>query len=465
MLLEQTILSNLILNQKYCQEVFPYLKEEYFQGLGAKAVFKIASDYITKYKASPTKEALVVELQASNVPEHIYTEAINLVGELELDPSNTHDWLMDKTEGFCQEQDLRNSIMACIDILEGSSTLDKGSMPDLLMTSLSVSFDTRIGHDYFADAEDRYKAYQEKDKRVLQFDIDVLNEVTNGGISTKTLNCVGAGPNVGKSLFLCHLASHWLREGKKVLYITLEMSEIEINKRIEANMMGIPINSIDQMTEANFKNNIRKIRAKTSGQLITREYPMSSASALHFRNLFVELNIKKKFIPDVVFIDYLNICSSARLKASSANDLYSWVKAIAEELRGLAQEFNLPIWTATQFNRSGFASTDPGMDDTSESFGLPAVLDFYLALIRNEELDQLGQLMVKQLKSRYGDKSLKPKFVIGLDRPKFRLYNLNNQNLYHSNSSTSSNNSSSPSTTTENSNVQSSKTKNKLRFN
>ena len=422
--LEQTILKNLIKNEAYTRKVLPFLKEEYFSNAEDRLLFKEVADFVLKYNQQPTFDALQIEVDnIRGTTDDTVKNIKETLKELDADTVLTNaDWLLESTEKFCQEKAIYNAITHSLEIMNGKGKLDKGAIPSLLSDALSISFDPNVGHDYLEQFEDRYEYYHRVQEK-LPFDLDFFNKITKNGVPRKTLNVVMAGVGVGKSLFLCHLASSYLNQGKNVLYITLELAEEEVSKRIDANLMNITFDDLMILPKDIYQKKIETLKAKTTGKLIVKEYPTSSASATHFRSLLNELNLKKNFVPDAIMIDYLNICSSSRIKPGVANS-YTYIKAIAEELRGLAVEFNVPLWSATQLTRGGYGSSDPDMTDTSESFGLPATADLFLALITNETMEQLKQVQVKQLKNRYNDPSQNKRFVIGIDKSKMKLYDV-----------------------------------------
>jgi replicative DNA helicase len=423
--LEQTILKNLIYNDEFARKVLPFIREEYFNDETEKTVFKEVTSYINKYKNLPTHEALVINFtESKKLTEQTVQSSISLLNELHLDRDESVEqmWLTEQTEKFCQDKAIYNAIMESVSILDNNSPgRSKGQIPELLSNALGVSFDSNVGHDYINDYDSRYDFYHRKESRI-RFDLDIFNKITKGGLPAKTLNVALAGTGVGKSLFMCHVAAGCLSEGKNVLYITMEMAEEKIAERIDANMLDVDLNVLYTMSKDDYGRKFSALRSKTQGKLIIKEYPTAAASVLHFRSLLQELALKKSFRPDIIFVDYLNICSSSRVKPGASVNSYTYIKAIAEELRGLAVEFNLPIVTATQTTRSGFSNTDVGLEDTSESFGLPATADFMFALISTEELEQLNQIMVKQLKNRYGDPNNFKRFVVGIDRGRMKLY-------------------------------------------
>ena len=426
MTIEKTILSNLLLNEEYTRKVLPFIKDEYFRDSSEKLTFKLIQDYITKYNALPSKEALNIDLQnKNNVSETSFKEANDIIEGLSLDNKTSLSWLVEHTEKFCQDQALFNAISKSIQLINGDLKQDisKGAIPEMLSEALSVSFDTNIGHDLVDDWERRFDLYHTRETKI-PFNLEYFNKITKGGLSKKTLNICLAGTGVGKSMFMCHCASGNLVDGLNVLYITLEMAEEKIAERIDANLMNIAIDELSELPKDVYQKKIDKIKNKTIGKLIIKEYPTASAGASNFRYLLNELKLKKNFKPDIIYIDYLNICSSSRLKVGSNVNSYLYVKAIAEELRGLAVETNVPIVSATQTNRTGFTNSDVGLEDTSESFGLPATADFMFAIISNEQMANLNQLLVKQLKNRYSDPNINRKFIVGVDRAKMKLYNV-----------------------------------------
>jgi len=426
--LQQKILKHLLLDEEYTRKTLPFIKGEYFQESSEKLLFDEIQTYVNKYNTMPTKEALVIEIDKRvNLTDDQHKKTIALVKEITIDPEvSDTKWLIDATEDFCQEKAIYNGIMQSIQILDdknknNSEKLDKGSIPKILADALSVSFDNHIGHDFIDDAETRYDFYHKVERRI-PFDLDYLNRITKGGLAEKSLNIVLAGTGVGKSLFMCHCAAANLTMGKNVLYITMEMAEERIAERIDANLMNVELDRLIGMPKDVYLKKVETLREKTKGKLIIKEYPTASANVNHFSHLLNELKLKRQFIPDIIYIDYLNICSSARMKMGSSINSYTYIKAIAEELRGLAVEHKLPIVSATQTTRSGFTNSDVGLEDTSESFGLPATADLMFALISTEELADLNQIMVKQLKNRYSDPTTNKRFVIGVDRAKMKLY-------------------------------------------
>ena len=421
--LETTILRNLFYNEEFTRKVLPFIREDYFTDKTEKIVFKQIEGFVNKYNNLPTYESVVIDLSDSkNITEPDLKSSIELLDTIKQDKNETVElnWLIEQTEKFCQDRAIYNAIMESVQILDNTKR-SKGEIPQLLSDALGVTFDTNIGHDYINDFENRYDFYHRKEEKI-KFDLDMFNKITKGGLPNKTLNIALAGTGVGKSLFMCHVAAGALSQGKNVLYITLEMAEEKIAERIDANLLNIDISDLHAISRDDYERKISVLRAKTNGKLIIKEFPTAAANALHFRALLSDLKLKKNFRPDIIMIDYLNICSSARVKPGANVNTYSYIKSIAEELRGLAVEHNVPIISATQTTRSGFTSSDPGLEDTSESFGLPATADFMFALISTEELEQLGQIMVKQLKNRYNDPNVYKRFVLGIDRPKMRLY-------------------------------------------
>lgn len=422
--IETLILSNLIHNEQFTRRTLPFLKEEYFTDNSDKIVFRQIDAFVKKYNNSPTIDSLEISLQNSNLVEGQFKDCVELTKSLVEKHDTNEEWLITETEKFCKDKAVYNAILKSIGILEGNEKqLSKEGIPSLLQEALGVCFDSSVGHDYIDNASDRFEFYHRVESRI-PFDLDLFNKITQGGIPNKTLNVALAGTGVGKSLFMCHVASSVLSAGRNVLYITLEMAEERIAERIDANLLNVDIDQLKDLPKAMYDKRISKIREKTNGRLIVKEYPTASAHANHFKSLLNELYLKKQFKPDIIFVDYLNICASSRFKPGGSVNSYTYVKAIAEELRGLAVEFNLPVVTATQTTRSGYSNTDVDLTDTSESFGLPATADFMFALISTEELEQLNQLMVKQLKNRYNDPTLFKRFMIGVDRKKMRLFNL-----------------------------------------
>jgi len=423
--LEQTILKNLIKNESYTRKVLPFIKEEYFSNTEDRLLFKEVAGFVLKYNQQPTFDALNIEVDnLRGTTDDTVKNIKETLKELNDDTITTNaDWLLDSTEKFCQEKAIYNAITSSLEIMNGKGKLEKGAIPSLLSDALSISFDPNVGHDYLEQYEDRYEYYHRVQEK-LAFDLDFFNKITKNGVPRKTLNVVMAGVGVGKSLFLCHLTSSYLNQGKNVLYITLELAEEEVSKRIDANLMNITFDDLMNLPKDLYQKKIDNLKAKTNGKLIVKEYPTASASCVHFRSLLNELNLKKNFVPDAIMVDYLNISASSRIKPGNGVNSYTYIKAIAEELRGLAVEYNVPVWSATQLTRSGYGSSDPDMTDTSESFGLPATADFFVAMITNETMEQLKQVQVKQLKNRYNDPSINKRFVIGIDKSKMKLYDV-----------------------------------------
>jgi len=420
-MIENQILQAITQDEEYTRQVLPFLKEDYFQQLDHKLVFKIIEDYFEKYNALPRKEALAIDIQqVGGVDDKTISSAIAMVNSFE--QSNVDEWLIDQTETFCQDKAIYNAIMSGIDIIEKSPD-SKGQLPGLLQEALQVSFDNSIGHDFIDDADTRYEFYHTVEQRV-PFDLEFMNKITKGGLPNKTLNIVMAGTGVGKSLFMCHCAASNMLEGKNVLYVTMEMAEERIAERIDANLLDVTMEELTVLPKSAYDKKMERLKKRCTGKLIVKEYPTASANANHLRHLLQELRTKKNFKCDVMYIDYLNICASYRVKGGANAGSYAIVKAIAEELRGLAVEFNVPIISATQTNRTGFSSSDIGLEDTSESFGLPATADFMLALSQTEELDTLNQYQVKQLKNRYADPGFHRRFVVGVDKSKMRLFDV-----------------------------------------
>ena len=406
------------------RKVLPFIKPDYFQGV-YKTLFKEAGRYVGKYNKLPTLETLQIELQDTSISDDQFTMAMDIVPQLFTKEPIDENWLLDSTEKWCQDRALYNAVMESISIIDGKhESLTKNALPDILSKALGVSFDKNVGHDYVENAEERYEFYHTEEDRI-PFDLDYFNKITKGGTPRKTLNMILAGTGVGKSLAMCHLSAAALTEGRNVLYITMEMAEERIAERIDANLLNVRIDQLDKMSKDMFTAKVHDLSRKTSGKLIIKEYPTGSAHVGHFRALLNELKLKKQFEPDIIFVDYLNICSSSRMKAMGGSiNSYTYIKAIAEELRGLAVEFNVPLWSATQTTRSGYSNSDVGLEDTSESFGLPATADLMFAIISTEELQQSGQMMVKQLKNRYNDPTQNKRFVIGVDRTKMRLFDV-----------------------------------------
>ena len=422
---EEVILSHLLFNEEYNRKVIPFLKTEYFQTRSDKIIFGLMDSYIKKYNKIISKEVMLSELHAlENITEDEYKTCVEVTKNLKADLNSSLDWLIDETEKYCQERAVYNAIMDSIQIIDKKDTKrTKGSIPQILTEALSVSFDTNIGHDFIEDADKRFDFYHLREVKI-DFDLNFFNKITNGGISKKTLNIILASTGVGKTMFMTHCASHNLNCGKNVLYITMEMSEERIAERIDANMMDVTVDTLRDLPRESYNKKIAKIRDKTQGKLIIKEYPTAAAGSAHFRHLLQELKIKKSFTPDIIYVDYLNICASSRAKIGGVVNSYLYVKAIAEELRGLAVEFDVPIVSATQSNRDGYNTTDVDLANTSESFALPATADFMFALVATDELDERNQIMVKQLKNRYNDPSTNKRFVIGVNRGKMKFYDV-----------------------------------------
>ena len=425
--LETTILKNLVYNEDYTRKILPFLKTEYFTDSTEKNVFEEIDRHVHQFKHLPTYESLVIDFtESKKLTEEQVRSAVQLIREINADKDEPTDvdWLIKQTEKFCQDRAIYNAIMKSVKILDDKNNKEeKGVIPKLLSDALGVSFDRSVGHDYIDDSDNRFEFYHRHESKI-PFDLDLFNKITKGGLPKKTLNIALAGTGVGKSLFMCHVAGSCLSQGLNVLYITLEMAEERIAERIDANLLNIDIADLNAISKQDYDRKFSALKVNTQGKLIIKEYPTAAASAMHFRALLNELQLKKSFQPDIIFIDYLNICASARIKPGANVNSYSYIKAIAEELRGLAVEFDVPIVSATQTTRSGFTSSDPGLEDTSESFGLPATADFMFALISTEELQQLNQLMIKQLKNRYNDPSYFKRFVVGIDRAKMKLYDV-----------------------------------------
>ena len=423
--LEVTILSNLIYNEAYTRKVLPFIKQDYFTLRSYKVIFMEIHEYITNYDACPSLNALSIECQErDDLTEEQFKDITEVLGDLSSEKGDL-DWLVDTTEKWCQERAIYLSLMESVKIADGQDEKrDKGAIPQILSEALGVSFDQNVGHDYLGNYEDRFDFYHRREDKI-PFDLEFFNKITKGGLPNKTLNVALAGTGVGKSLFMCHVASSCLLQGKNVLYITMEMAEEKIAERIDANLLNVNIQKLPDLPKVMYENMITKLIKKTQGKLIIKEYPTASAHVGHFKALLNELALKRSIKPDIIFIDYLNICASQRYKGSIVNS-YTYVKAIAEELRGLAVEANVPIVTATQTTRAGYGSSDVDLTDTSESFGLPATADLMFALISTEELEDMNQIMVKQLKNRYYDPTLNKRFCIGIDRSKMRLYDVEN---------------------------------------
>ena len=426
MSVENTILSNLICNEPYARKVIPFIRTDYFTDKNYQVVLDMITAHYFKFNSVPSKETLAIDLDGAGYNEQMFNDCKDIIENLSPDSSEL-EWAVDITEKFCQEKAVYNAIMGSIEILDNKNkNKTKTAIPEMLSDALAVSFDTHIGHDFVEDSEERFDSYHRKEEKV-DFDIDLLNKITMGGFSKKSLNVILAGTGAGKSLAMCHFASHNLTQGKNVLYITLEMAEEAIARRIDSNLMDIRYDELELIPKDMYEKKMDKIASTTKGKLIIKEYPTATAHSLHFKALLKELELKRKFKPDIIYIDYINLCMSSRLKGNVTANSYTIVKAIAEELRGLAVTFGVPIVTATQTNRAGFADSDVGLENTSESFGLPATADFMFALIRSEELDTMDQVMIKQLKNRYADPAAFRRFVVGVDKTKFRLYDAEDQ--------------------------------------
>ena len=420
-------MKHLVYNEEYMRRVLPFLKTEYFTEKTDKVIFDEITKFTEDYNTTPTIESIGLAVrERRNLNEEEVEKCEAYIKEIESSNKEQSEiqWLIDKTEKFCQEKAIYNAVLSSISIIDGKDkNHDKGQIPKILSDALAVSFDSSVGHDYLENSDERYDFYHRHEERI-PFDLEFFNKITKGGLPTKTLNIALAGTGVGKSLFMCHCAAGAMSLGRNVLYITMEMAEEKIAERIDANLLNVTLDSLMELPKDMYDKKVSKLRSKITGKLIIKEYPTASASVTHFRALLNELNLKKSFKPDIIFVDYLNICCSSRIKAGANVNSYTYVKSIAEELRGLAVEYGVPIVSATQTTRSGFTSSDPGLEDTSESFGLPATADMMFALITSEELEELGQLMVKQLKNRYNDPSYYKRFTIGVDRAKMRLYDV-----------------------------------------
>ena len=425
MKIEQVIFNNLLYNEDFARKSLPHLKQEYFSDFIENKIYSTIEKYVGEYNKIPSKEAIIIDLSnAKGITDEQFAKAKTYIQDINEPERQDIDWLVNQTEKFCQDKAIYNAIVNSIKILDGDNTnLSKGSIPGLLTDALSVSFDTSIGHDFLENADARYDYYHTKQHKI-PFDLEYMNKITKGGLPRKTLNVFLAGTGVGKSLFMCHCAANNLMNGLNVLYITLEMAEQEIAKRVDANLLNVTMGELEELPKESYVKMMDRLKGKTKGKFIVKEYPTASAGAANFRHLLNELKLKKNFVPDVVYVDYLNLCTSSRIKGGSNVNSYTMIKSIAEELRGLAVEFNIPLISATQTTRSGYGNSDVEITDTSESFGLPATCDFMAALIVSEELDQLGQIMVKQLKNRYNDPSYYKRFVVGIDRARMKLYDV-----------------------------------------
>ncbi len=420
--LQQTILRNLLTNEEYTRKVLPFLAPEYFEG-AYKDIFKEVAKFVQKFNKLPTMESFKIEVdEGGRMSEENYRQSMEMLPNIFTPEPENLDWLVESTEKFCQDRAVYNAVMESITVIDGKHpTLQKNGIPDILSKALSVTFDTNIGHDYLENVDGRYDFYHEQEERV-PFDLEYFNKITKGGLPNKTLNIALAGTGVGKSLFMCHVAANALIQGRNVLYITMEMAEERIAERIDANLLNIPIDQLENLSKDMFRDRVAEVQSQTQGKLIIKEYPTGQAHTSHFRALLNELKLKKNFVPEMIFVDYLNICASSRMKGmGGAINSYTYIKSIAEELRGLAVEFNVPIVSATQTTRSGYSNDDVGLEDTSESFGLPATADLMFALIANEELNNMGKMLVKQLKNRYNDPTTNSRFTIRVDRSKMRL--------------------------------------------
>jgi len=423
--LEQTILRNLLVNEKYTRKVLPYIRPEYFEGT-YRTLFQEVGKFVAKYNKLPTLESFKIQIDEASMGDEQYRHAVEVLPNLFGTEKVDDEWLVNTTEKWCQDRAVYNAIMESITIIDGKhQSLTKNALPDILTKALGVSFDANVGHDYIENWQQRFDFYHTKEERI-PFDLEMLNKITKGGLPNKTLNIILAGTGVGKSLAMCHFAAAALADGYNVLYITMEMAEERIAERIDANLMDVPIDQLDNVPKDMFSQKVARIAKQTTGKLIVKEYPTGQANSSHFRALLNELKLKKTFKPDIIFVDYLNICASSRMKAMGGSiNSYTYIKAIAEELRGLAVEFNVPLVSATQTTRSGYGNSDVGLEDTSESFGLPATADLMFAIVSTEELEKQGQIAVKQLKNRYNDPTTYKRFVLGIDRSKMRLFDVN----------------------------------------
>lgn len=425
MSLEHTILSNLVLNERFARQVLPFIKTEYFADKPDQVLFNLLATYVARYGSFPSKESLAIDLSnVENIGEQDFRAALAMVQRLEVDAGTLNDWLVDETEKWCQQRALHNAIREAVGILDDrTGKTNKNAIPNLLSTALAVSFDSHVGHDFIEDAEARF-AYYHRRERKIAFDIDLLNRATNGGVERKTLNIISGGTGVGKTTLMCHMAGHNLLSGLNVLYITLELSEEKTAERVDCNLLDISIEDLPHISKEVYDRKMAVVKKKTAGRLIIKEYPTTQAGANHFRFLMQELKMKRNFTPDVVYVDYINNCASSRIKMAGSK-MYEYIKSVAEELRGLAVESNVCMWSATQLNRQGFMDSDPGLEHTSDSFGLPMTADFMIIITQPEELEQLDQIMVKQTtKNRYADPGKYRRFILGLDRKKMRLYDV-----------------------------------------
>ena len=425
MRIEQTILRHLVHKENFARKALPFLRDEYFSDSSERLIYHRINEFVQKYNDIPSREALEIDLeQIKNLSEDQYSGCVDIIKSLEEPEPIDDQWLIDETERFCQDRAIYNAIMDSIGIIDGKDKdRTKGSIPEILTSALAVSFDSHIGHDFLEDYEDRFDFYHRVEERI-PFDLEMLNTITRGGLPRKSLNIILAGTGVGKTLAMCHMAASNLVLGKNVLYITMEMAEEKIAERIDANLLNVAVDELAQLPKNSYEKKVERVRNKTVGKLIIKEFPTASAHVGHLRHLLNELQLKRSFVPDIIYIDYLNICLSARIKAGANVNSYTYVKAIAEELRGLAVEKNLPIVSATQTTRTGYSNSDPGLEDTSESFGVPATADFMIALVSSDQLSDLNQIMIKQLKNRYNDPTINRRFVVGVDRAKMRMYDL-----------------------------------------
>lgn len=426
MRIETAILKHLIYDEDYTRKVLPFIREDYFGDRNERVLYKEISDFVTKYNANPTYESILIEIDKKGLSDQDYSSCVEILSDIQSTKEDlcNPEWIVDKTEKFCQDKAIYNGVIESVDILHGKSkTLDKGAIPEILSRALAVSFDTSVGHDYLDNYEDRFEFYHRVEERV-PFDLDYFNKITKGGLPKKSLSIILAGTGTGKSLFMCHHAANCMMQGKNVLYITMEMAEEKIAERIDANLLNVQVDDLMHISREDFQKRMEKLRGKVVGKLIIKEYPTASASVTHFRNLLNELNLKKNFVPDIIFVDYMNICASSRIKSVSSVNSYTFVKSIAEEIRGLAVEFNVPVMTASQLNREGSSNSDPNMENVSESWGTAATADMMFALISTDELSNLNQIMVKQFKNRYSDPTKNKRFVIGVDKAKMKLYDL-----------------------------------------
>ena len=427
MRIETAILKNLLQNEDYTRKVLPFLKTEYFTDNADKTLYDKIQEFVVKYNSLPSKEALVIDLSDTRMNEEEFKDSMELLDDIEKDKEDYTDinWLLDTTEKFCQDKAIYNAVVESISILDNpKSSSGKGIIPEILSDALSVSFDPHVGHDYLDDSDDRFDFYHRVEERI-PFDLEFFNKITKGGMPQKTLNICLAGTGVGKSLFMCHVASACLSQNQNVLYITLEMAEEKIAERIDANLLDMAVDDLHTLPKDLYDRKIENLRKTTKGKLIVKEYPTASANVNHFRALLNELNLKRSFVPDIVFVDYINICTSSRIRAGANVNSYTYIKSIAEELRGFAVENRIPVMSATQTTRSGYSNTDVGLEDTSESFGLHATADLMFSIISTEQMEELGQIMVKQLKNRYNDPTINRKFIVGVDRAKMRLFDVN----------------------------------------